>query len=142
MIEHGADPQEISSAVYENQPPERINLLARVLQTLKTDKTGKIAWVCIDKEMFESTRTSREDSEGMVDFPMSIRGVKVAVLFRRESGEKGDFWKASIRSRGNIDVCEVANRFGGGGHKNAAGFTFENDIEEVIEKITGEINRA
>ncbi len=142
MVRHGAKPQEISSAIYENQPPERINLLARVLQTLETDKTGSIAWVRIDKEMFESTRTSREDSEGMVDFPMSIRGVKVAVLFRRESGEKGGFWKASIRSRGDIDVCELANRFGGGGHKNASGFTFENDIEEVIEKITGEINRA
>ncbi len=135
MVSCGADPEEVSSAIYENQSPERMNLLTRVLETLTTDKTGRIAWVRIDGEMFDSTGTSREDSEGMVDFPMSVKGVKVAILFRRENIKGKSFWKASIRSRGDIDVCKVANKFGGGGHKNAAGFTFDCDFDAAIGKI-------
>ena len=135
MVSLGADPEKISSAIYENQSLERMELLARVLATLKTDKTGKVGWVRIDKEMFESTRTTREDSEGMVDLPMSVKGVCVALLFRQERDGDNLFWKASIRSRGDIDVSEVASMFGGGGHKNAAGFTFKCGTDEALEKI-------
>ncbi len=140
MVSCGADPQEISSAVYENQSVQRLNLMALVLKTLKTDKTGRVAWVCINREMFHSTGTSKEDTEGMVDIPMSVKGVQVAILFREEERSRGDFfWKASIRSRGDLDVCNVANRFGGGGHKNAAGFTFDRDFDKAIEETLNAI---
>ncbi len=142
MVSSGADPQKISSEIYENNSVRKLKLLSRVLETLKTDKTGKIAWVRIDADMFESTGTSAEDSEGMVDIPMSLAGVEVAMLFRRQSTEAKSFWKASIRSRGDIDVCAVANTFGGGGHKNASGFTFESDFDGTIEKIVDRIKRA
>lgn len=139
MVSYGADPQEVSSAVYENQSLKRLKLLTLVLQSLKTDKTGRVAWVRIDRDMFDSTGTSKEDTEGMVDFPMSIKGVKVAMLFRQETARGSMFWKASIRSRGEIDVCEVANRFGGGGHKNAAGFTFDCDFEYAVDKVVNAV---
>lgn len=135
MVSHGADPQEVSSAIYENQSPERLKLLSLVLKSLKTDKTGRFAWVRIDAGMFDSTGTSKEDSEGMVDLPMSLKGVEVAMLFREETAAGKKFWKASIRSRGDTDVSEVAGMFGGGGHKNAAGFTFDCDFEGAVEKV-------
>ncbi len=140
MVSCGADPQRISSAVYENQSTGKIDLLSRVLGSLKTDKTGKIAWVCVDREMFEATGTSSEDTEGMVDYPMSLKGIEVAMFFRETSARgQSPAWKGSIRSRGDIDVCAVATKFGGGGHKNAAGFNFDGNFDGVIGKILGEI---
>ncbi len=142
MVLAGASPQEVSSEIFENQTRERLTLLGRVLETLTTDDTGKVAWVRIDRETFESTRTSREDSEGMVDIPMSLKGVRIAMLFRQETAKGKTFWKASIRSRGNTDVAKVASVFGGGGHKNAAGFTFEGDFDKQIGRVLDEINAA
>lgn len=139
MVLRGADPEAVSSAIYENQSLERMSLLSRVLETLATDATGKVAWVRIDREMFEQTRTTREDTEGMVDIPMSVGGVSIALLFRQEEAGGGTFWKASIRSRGSTDVSRVAAMFGGGGHKNAAGFTFECTTDEALEKIIKEV---
>ncbi len=143
MVSRGADPQRISSAVYENQSTGKMDLLSRVLGSLKTDKTGKIAWVCVDREMFEATGTTNEDTEGMVDYPMSLKGVEIAMFFRETSAHgQSPAWKGSIRSRGDIDVCAVAAKFGGGGHKNAAGFNFDGNFDGAIGKILGEIKLA
>lgn len=143
MVLCGADPQRISSAVYENQSAGRIDLLSLVLGNLQTDETGKVAWICVDREMFEATGTSGEDTEGMVDYPMSLKGVEVAMLFRETSGRgQTPAWKGSIRSRGDIDVCAVAAKFGGGGHKNAAGFNFEGGFDDAIGKILDAIKRV
>ena len=91
----------------------------------------------VTDEMFRQTGGSREQTEGFVEFLKEMRGVEVAVV-ARQTGERR--YKISMRSKGKIDVALVASRFGGGGHKNAAGCTIEGSIDQVkamlIEAVT------
>jgi phosphoesterase RecJ-like protein len=82
----------------------------------------------ITDELFRQTGGSREHAEGFVEFLKEMRGVEVAVV-ARQIGENR--YKISMRSKGKVDVASVASRFGGGGHKNAAGCTIEGSIDQV-----------
>ena len=82
--------------------------------------------------MFKKTGTSREHSEGFVELLKEIRGIEVVVLLREVNSNK---YKASMRSKGNVDVAEVCGLLGGGGHKRAAGCTIDGSIDEVKGKI-------
>ena len=85
----------------------------------------------VKKEFFKKTKTKEEDAEGFVEYLISIKGVEIGVLFKeRENGVK-----VSLRSKGKIDVESVAKKFGGGGHREAAGCFFENKNIEEVEKI-------
>ena len=131
MVEMGANPWEVSQAFYENESPGRISLLGLVLPTLEVSEDGRIASVTVKKEMLSATGTSREDTEGFVNYPRSLSGVMVAVLFREE--EEG--WKVSLRSKDSVNVAEIAVRFGGGGHERAAGCTISGDLHQVKKRL-------
>ena len=92
----------------------------------------QIAIMYVTKQMFEETNTQKEDTEGLVAFPLSIGGVKAAVFFR----EDGDRIKLSLRSRtDNIDVNEWARELNGGGHKRASGAWHDGPLEKAIEEV-------
>ncbi len=136
LIKSGADIGTISEQMYENQSLGRLKLLKLVLDTLELSSDGKIASVELTKNMYEATGTTKEDSEGMIDYPKSISGVSVAVLFREV---KDDKYKISLRSKNDVNVSEIAEKFGGGGHKNAAGCTMEGLLFDVKNKIFAKI---
>lgn len=143
LVEHGADPWKISHAIYESEPLARFKLLGAVLSTLDVTEDGRIAWVVVNREMFMATGTGREDTEGLVNFPRSIKGVEVAVQFREEEpGQNGSRWKVSLRSNGEVDVSLVAEKFGGGGHKRAAGCLLVGTLSSVRQRLFGAINEA
>jgi len=143
LVELGADPWTISHAIYESEPLARLRLLGIVLPTLEVSEDGRIAWVFVNREMFRVTGTSREDTEGLVNFPRSIKGVEVAVLFREEEPvENGSRWKVSLRSNGKIDVSLIAERFDGGGHKRAAGCLLTGSLASVKQRLFSSINEA
>jgi phosphoesterase RecJ-like protein len=82
--------------------------------------------------MFEKTGTTSEDTENFSNLPRTIRSVKISALFR----DIGDgFWKASLRSKGNVNVAKIAELFGGGGHRNAAGFKISGSLKSAKEKL-------
>lgn len=126
LIEAGTDPWEVTKAVYENLPLGTLRLLSMSLATL--EKKGPVAWITINGHMFKKTRTTVQDTENIVDFPRKIRGVEVAVLFREE---KEHYFKVSLRSKGKVNVAEIARFFGGGGHANAAGCRIRGPLHEV-----------
>jgi phosphoesterase RecJ-like protein len=136
LIKLGADIGGISEKLYENQSLGRLKLLKTVLDTLELSSNGRIASVELTKNMYEATRTTKEDSEGMIDYPKSISGVVVAVLFREVEDEK---YKISLRSKNDVNVSDIAEEFGGGGHKNAAGCTMEGLLFDVKNKIFAKI---
>lgn len=144
LVEYGADPSEISEALFEREPLRKLKLLGLVLHTLHVMEDKRIASVVVDRTMFDQTGTSREDTEGIINIPRSVKGVEVAVLFREESDDvKNPVWKISFRSKGKVDVAGIAESFGGGGHKRAAGCSIEGSLSEVknrvFESISGEL---
>lgn len=132
LMKKGADIGALGENLYESLPLSKLKLLEMVLKTLELSSDGKIASVEITKSMYQATGATKEDAEGMIDYPKSIKGVDVAVLFREVEDNK---YKVSLRSKNDIDVSNVAEALGGGGHKNAAGCTIEGHLLDVKNKV-------
>lgn len=132
LIDTGLNPWRIGQQIYETNTFQRLKLLGMLLDEMEIDSTGKIAWVIITSAHYAATNTTVEDVEDFINFPRSINGVETAILFREA---KEDLYKISFRSRGTIDVTKLALKFGGGGHKYAAGCTVKGSLNEVKEKV-------
>ncbi len=134
LVRGGAQPQRVAQWLYESRPEGSMRLLGEMLATLKLHGEGRVATVILDAAMFERAAAAPSDTEGLIDYPRSIAGVETAALIRElEDGKL----KVSLRSRGEVDIQKLALKHGGGGHRNAAGYTAEGEIEEVREKVAG-----
>ncbi|MCL1926039.1 MAG: bifunctional oligoribonuclease/PAP phosphatase NrnA [Syntrophorhabdaceae bacterium] len=132
MIRLGVNPWAVSEQVYETQSYNRLRLLGRVLSSLETVLGGRVAAITTLRADLDEFEANKDDLEGFINYPRSILGTEVAVSFREEGG--GEV-RISFRSKGRIDVSGVAARFGGGGHRNAAGCTVSGALEEVKRQI-------
>ncbi|MBA3768969.1 MAG: bifunctional oligoribonuclease/PAP phosphatase NrnA [Blastocatellia bacterium] len=139
LIKAGALPSKIGEAVYNNYPWSRIELMRRVLGTVKRDALGKIAILRQTIEMGEDSSSVDGDNNGFVNIPLAARDV-VAAIYMREVGENR--FRASLRSKGDINVARVAERFGGGGHRNAAGLQIDGVWDEAEKKIVDELSKS
>jgi len=139
LVERGVRPGEISSRMYESQPLSRLRLLAEVLRTLTLSKDGRIAYVVAGKAVFDLAGTSEETADGFINYPRTIEGVEVAVLFREEASTR---FRVSFRSRGKVDVGAIATRFGGGGHHNASGCSVPGRLDDVKGVVIRAVERA
>ena len=139
LIKAGARPAKISEAVYNNYEWSRIDLLRQVLSTVKRDETGRIAILRQTMDMQESSGAVDGDNNGFVNIPLAVRDV-VAVIYMREVGPNS--FRASLRSKGDINVARVAELFGGGGHKNAAGLAVEGDWDEKEQELLAAVQEA
>lgn len=135
----GVKPGEIYKKVYETNTWQRTDLLQRALSDLKSECNGKLAWMKITDEMFATAGAKREELEGFVDYPLTMIGVELSILFLEVPG-KGT--KVSLRSKEFLNVHDFAKQLGGGGHKHAAGIRLydvdiDNAIKLIIEKARG-----
>lgn len=130
LVGAGAQPHSIAEHLYETWAYGRFRLFMLVMNTL--DKKDGVAIVHVTTDMFSQTGTSSEDTENFANLPRRIDDVEVSVLLR-ETGSGA--WKASLRSKGNANVAKVAEQFGGGGHKNAAGFRLSGDLATVKKTL-------
>ena len=128
LLETGLDPEEIYLDVYANAPEGRPRLLAEALQTLVVEPELGLAWVTVPPGAMERHGVSSDDLDGLVEFPRSIEGVRLAILFREASQGR---IKVSLRSVGSVDVAAFAKPFGGGGHAKAAGLALPGSLAEV-----------
>jgi phosphoesterase RecJ-like protein len=138
LIEAGVEPGEMTVRVYEMQPLARMRLLAEVLGTLEVH--GKLATITITNDMMARTKSELDLTDGFINYARSVDGVEVAASFREPEG--GGPWRISFRSRGKVNVAAIAQKFGGGGHHNAAGCSIEGDEGAVRARIAEEIERA
>jgi phosphoesterase RecJ-like protein len=138
LIEAGVEPWEMTVRVYEMQPLARMRLLAEVLGTLEVH--GKLATITITNDMMARTKSELDLTDGFINYARSVDGVEVAASFREPEG--GGPWRISFRSRGKVNVAAIAQKFGGGGHHNAAGCSIEGDEGAVRARIAEEIERA
>jgi len=132
LVELGVDPWKMSSNLYENQPVERMYMLSRVLQTLEVSTCGRFAILMLTRKMLRSIPISSDYVDGFINYTRSIRGVEIGIMIRALSKRR---YKVSFRSRGNISVAELGERFGGGGHHNAAGCRIDGKLSDVIQKV-------
>ncbi len=132
LLESGVDPEEIYLEVYARAPEGRPRLFAEALQTLVVEPQHGLAWVTVPPGAIERLGVSSDDLDGVVEFPRSIEGVRMALLFREVSQGRV---KVSLRSVGNVDVAAFAKRFGGGGHTKAAGLALPGSLAEVQETV-------
>jgi len=128
LLEVWVDPEQIYLEVYARAPEGRPRLFAEALQTLVVEPDYGLAWVTVPPGAIERLGVSSDDLEGVVEFPRSIEGVRMALLFREVSQGRV---KVSLRSVGDVDVAAFSKRFGGGGHTKAAGLALPGSLAEV-----------
>ncbi len=132
LAKAGVVPGDVSRELYERQPKERLKLLPEVLKTLAFYFEERVAVIFVTREMYRQTGGARDMSEDFIEFPRSIGTVEVAVFLRETDDGRV---KASLRSKEYVDVSRIAARFGGGGHVRAAGFTFEDGIDQARKRL-------
>lgn len=139
LIEAGVVPQKVAEMLFEQREVEELLLLGNLLTKMQFSSDGAVAWIEVTDQMLKQGRLGKDALEGLINYPRSIRGVAVALLFKEENQ---DVVRVSLRSKGHVDVAAVAKAFKGGGHKNAAGCTLVGTIPEVRERVLGEVRRV
>ena len=139
LIKAGAKPAAISEAVYNNYPWSRIELMRQVLGTVRRDESGKVASLRQTLKMREQAGAVDGDNNGFVNIPLAAREI-LACVYMREVGE--NVYRVSLRSKGDINVAKVAERWGGGGHRNAAGLRIEGDWDEKERELVEAVREA
>jgi len=141
LVDTGIDVGEICRHVYESYPYARLMLLQKALAQLQLTDRNRIAYTWVTTEMYEESGAKREDTEGLIDYARAIDGVLVAILFE-EMAEPGKI-RISLRSKHpRIDVNSVARRFGGGGHREAAGARISGQPRETEGKVLAAVSEA
>ena len=132
LIEAGAENAKIHGQILDSFTESRLRILGHAISeklTIKRDLNA--AYMILDRKEFEKFQVKNGDTEGVVNFPLSIKKVKLSVLIT----EKEDGIRMSFRSKGTFPANEVAARFGGGGHRNAAGGKGEETLEATEKKL-------
>lgn len=136
LIDAGARPNVIYRLLYQSFTPSRLYLMTRMLDHLKLHADGRIATQYILRKDFDETGASGPDTENLIDECQRIESVEAAVLFV-ELADGG--FRCSLRSKGNVDVRNIAQKYGGGGHTLASGVNLEGPLETAMQNIVDDI---
>ncbi len=130
LVEAGAQPSVIAEHLHERWKKNRFDLLRQCLDTLEI--RDNIAMMHVSRDMFRDTGTGEADTENFANFPRMIESVAISALIRETDNGR---WKVSMRSKGQANVAEIAAMYGGGGHRNAAGFRIRADLSPLKKKL-------
>ncbi len=134
LIDLGVENTEIPTLLYDNSSFDRLQLLGRALQNMKIFVEHKTTYTTLTQQELDSFNYIKGDTEGIVNYGLSIKGIIFAAIFIENKEEK--IIKISFRSQGNFDVNLFAREhFEGGGHCNAAGGKSKSSMEETIKKF-------
>lgn len=139
LVKYGAQPAKLSQAIFYQYPYAKIKLTGAVLSTLQCDETGKIAWIQMTHEAMQESGATEEDTDGIITYPLTIGDVEAAAFFRELANST---YRVSLRSKNRVNVAQVAEHFGGGGHKNAAGFTCVASYDELRRDVLARLKAA
>ena len=136
LVAKGVNPNYIYSNIYESNSISSLLLLSNVLATLELKLDNHVAVQTMTKEMIIATNGKYEEADQIINIPLRSEEIKVSIFFKENpAGIK----RCSMRSKRNINVAEIAQSYGGGGHKTAAGFkckdSFEQTKIEILEKL-------
>jgi bifunctional oligoribonuclease and PAP phosphatase NrnA len=143
LVEAGANVHRIFQGVYESVQFAKLKLLARALERARVYEGGRIVISYLLRTDFADVRAAEPYSEGIIDYLRAVEGADMAVLIREPPREDGPTRRVSLRaSIDELDVSAIARKSGGGGHRQAAGFSSEASIEEITEFVRREFAAA
>ncbi len=132
LLATGVDSQSVYRRLYENQPEAKLRLLARALSGATRYDDGTLTFSWLRRQDFEETGAEESYTEGTIDYLRAVRGTKVAALVRERLDRPGRA-KVSLRAADEtVDVSAIARAGGGGGHRQAAGFSTQLGREETV----------
>ena len=138
----GVDVADLAAAIYQSSSLGKLRLTGRLLNEMRLEADGRVAMLRVDDELLRDTGCPPDDMEGLINLPLAARDVYAVVLIKALDGVT----RASLRSKGAVDVRAVAATFGGGGHRNASGCTLEGpegDVEpHLLARIVAAIDRS
>jgi len=132
LLECGVDPGEVGRHIYDNRPMALLHLLGMALGTVEHTCSRRVTYMSVDEEMLRASGAGPEHLEGFVNYPRSVTGTEIAILFAQTEPGKT---KVSLRSNLDLDVSALAARFGGGGHYRAAGCTINAPLGQAREQM-------
>jgi len=140
LVEAGADVHRVFQGVYENVQFAKLKLLARALDRARVLEGGEIVVSHLLRDDFEAVGAAEPYSEGIIDFLRSAEGALVSALIREPPRDGAPARKVSLRSSvDEVDVSAIARKSGGGGHREAAGFSSDLSVEEITDFIVREV---
>lgn len=139
FLEGGAVPSEIYAQLNENETLARLKLVGRVLARAVTELDGRLIYTWVEEDDFEQTGALPTDTEDVINLTLSVGGTEGAIILVEQP--EGQF-KVSLRSRGKMHSAKVAETFGGGGHKAAAGAMVDGPLEVARERVLDAVRAA
>ena len=140
LIDAGVEVDETYRRLYEHVPIEKLRLLSRALDGIQRLCDNRLVVAYITAADYEASGAGEEMTEGIIDHLRSVEGSKVAALIRDQGDRGRAARKVSLRSSGGeIDVSAVARKHGGGGHKRAAGFSTDLELDDLVSFLCGEV---
>jgi phosphoesterase RecJ-like protein len=140
LVEAGADVHRVFQGVYENVQFAKLKLMARALERARVLEGGEIVVSHLLRDDFEAVGASEPYSEGIIDVLRSVEGSAVSALIREPPRDGAPARKVSLRSSvDEVDVSAIARKSGGGGHREAAGFSSDLSVAELTEFIVREV---
>lgn len=130
LVLAGADPAHCARNIYFAHSTAKMRLLGAALSNLHRE--GPLAWIWITREQMERSQAKEEDCEGLVNYALSIGEVEVAVFFREMADGR---YRVSLRSKGALNVAQLAEEFGGGGHECASGCSMDGPLSVAVARI-------
>jgi len=138
LVALGANPSELYEKLYEAAPLTRLKLTGVAIDRLQVRAGGKVAFTEIHLADYAATGAAPGDTEDLINFPRSVEGVEVALVFIEQPGSST---KVSFRSK-SLDVSKLAERFGGGGHKLASGARVEKPMAPTRDEVLHAVESA
>src|SRR6266481_5073276 len=136
LVEAGADVHRVFQGVYENVQFAKLKLLARALERAQVFEGGRIVVSHLLRNDFGEVGAAEPYSEGIIDYLRAVEGAELAVLIREPPRDDGPTRRVSLRaSVDELDVSAIARLSGGGGHRQAAGFSSDASIDEITELV-------
>ncbi len=139
LVDAGAVPSAIYKSLYENDTLARLSLIGRILARTKSELDGRLIHTAVTQDDFKATGALPSDTEDVVNSTLNVGGTQVAVIMVEQPS--GDL-KVSFRSRSNVDCSKLAEQFGGGGHKAAAGAFVKGPLSSAQEKVLAAVRAA
>ena len=138
-VEAGVNPAAMARRVFDSNSFGKLKLIGALLDQMDLLDEGRLAVLYLDDRVLNATGTTHNDTEGVINLPLTAREIQAVAFFK--IGADGDI-RVSLRSKYDVDVRAVASRHGGGGHKNASGFTLRGPLEEVRPAVIAELQEA
>jgi phosphoesterase RecJ-like protein len=134
LVLAGADPARCARSIYFGHSTAKLRLLGAALSDLHRE--GSIAWIAVTQAEMETCKAKEEDCEGLVNYALSIHDVEVAIFLREMPDQR---FRVSLRSKGEVNVAEIAEQLGGGGHQCASGCSIPGPLANAAELILSKL---